>query len=272
VFNASTLKQTRTIVTGSGGDGMALSPDGKKLFVTVDHKRELQVIETATGAILARVPVPVSVSGEPPLELALSGDGSRVYVFAPQASPAVLLAIDTTRYSVDAMSNPAPGGSLGPLLISPDGTQLYFEVGYGNGFIQVVNATTLEAEKQIPFNGIPLDLAVTGSGLILMTDSSNQWQVIDPKSSSVNVLALPNNDQGTPGNVISSPDSTTAYISFPKPSLLAVNIATGATIFEVPIGYIPTNFAISPDGATLYSSNLSMKQVWSLSEFSITSK
>ncbi len=270
VFNPSTLKQTRTIATGSGGDGMALSPDGKRMFVTVDYKRELQVIETATGAILARVRVPVSISGEPPLELVLSPDGSRVYVFAPQASPSVLLAIDTTTYSVDAMSNPSPGGSLGPLLISPDGTQLYYEVGYASGYIQVVNATTLAAVKQIPFNGIPLDLAVTPSGLILMTDSSNQLQVIDPKSSSVNVLALPNNDQGIDGNVISSPDSTTAYISFPKPSLLAVNIATGATIFEVPISSIPTNFAISPDGSTLYSSNLSMKQVWSLSEFSIT--
>jgi DNA-binding beta-propeller fold protein YncE len=39
-------------VTGSGGDGLALRPDGTKMFVTVDCKRELQVIETATGAIL----------------------------------------------------------------------------------------------------------------------------------------------------------------------------------------------------------------------------
>src|ERR1700734_1217011 len=64
VFSASTLKQTRTIVTGSGGDGLALSPDGTKMFVTVDYKRELQVIETASGTILATVPIPVGVSGE----------------------------------------------------------------------------------------------------------------------------------------------------------------------------------------------------------------
>src|SRR5277367_3757625 len=63
VFTASTLTQTSTIMTGSGGDGIALSPDGTKMFVTVDQKRELQVIATSAGTILARVPVPISVSG-----------------------------------------------------------------------------------------------------------------------------------------------------------------------------------------------------------------
>jgi DNA-binding beta-propeller fold protein YncE len=50
--------------SGSGGDGIALSPDGTKMFVTVDHKSQLQVIATVSGTILATVPVPVGVSGE----------------------------------------------------------------------------------------------------------------------------------------------------------------------------------------------------------------
>ena len=270
VFHASTLTQARMLVTGSGGDGIALSPDGTKMFVTVDYKRQLQVIATATGAILATVPVPIGVSGEPPLELAISPGGSHVYVFAPQDRPAsLLLAIDTTTYGVTATANPASLGSLGPLLVSPDGTQLYYEVGYANEYIQVVDAVTLAPLKQIPVNAYPLDLAVTPSGLILMTDSNNQLLVINPQSSSVQTFPLPNGTQGTPGIVISSPDSTTAYVSFALGSILAVNITTGATIFNAPTGYIPTHFAISPDGASLYSTNLSGAQVWSLSEFRI---
>lgn len=270
VFSPSTLAQTSTLVTGSGGDGIALSPDGKKMFVTVDYKRELQVIATATGAVLATVPVPISVSGEPPLELAISPDGSHVYVFAPQDRPnSLLLAIDTTTYGVTATANPPSLGSLGPLLVSPDGTQLYYEVGYANEYIQVVDAATLAPLKQIPVNEYPSDLAVTPSGLILMTDSNNQLLVIDPQSSTVNVFPLPNGNQGFPGIVISSPDSTTAYISFALGSILAVNITTGATVFDALTDYIPTNFAISPDGATIYSTNRSMAEVWSLSEFSI---
>jgi YVTN family beta-propeller protein len=270
VFNASTLAQTNTIVTGSGGDGMALSPDGTKMFVTVDYKSQLEVIATATGTILATVPVPVGVSGEAPLELAIGPDGSRVYVFAPQARPnPYLVAIDTTTYKVAQEANVSNGGSLGPLLVSPDGSQLYYEVGYANEYIQVVDAISLAPLKQIPVNGFPSDLAVTPSGLILMTDSNNQLLVINPKSSSVNVFPLPNDNQGTPGVVISSPDSTTAYISFAAQSILAVNIATGATVFDAAINYVPTGFAISPDGTSLYSTNLSSAQAWSLSEFQI---
>ncbi len=273
VFNASPLKRARTIVTGSGGDGIALSPDGAKMFVTVDYKRQLQVIATATGAILATVPVPISVSGEPPLELAISPDGSHVYVFAPQDAPmSLLLAIDTTTYRVTATANLPNLGSLGPLLVSPDGTQLYYEVGYVNQYIQAIDAATLAPLTQIPVNEYPSDLAVTPSGLILMTDTSDQLLVIDPQSSTVNVFPLPNDNHGTPGIVISSPDSTTAYISFALGSILAVNIATGGTVFNAPISYIPTHFAISPDGSSLYSTNLSSAEAWNLSEFRISTQ
>lgn len=274
VFKASTLTQERTIVTGSGGDGMALSPDGTKLFVTVDQKRELQVIATSTGTILARVPVPISVSGGPPLELVISPDGSHVYVFTPQdILNSHLLAIDTTTYQVTQTSTLPYSGGLGPLLISPDGSKLYFEVGYGNGYIQVINAVTLTPRTKIPVNVIPTDLAVTPSGLILMTDSNNELLVIDPQSSTViNRFSLPNGNQDIPGVLISSPDSTTAYISYAAKSILAVNIATGATVFDAPISYVPTQFAISPDGSSLYSSNLSSAGAWSLSEFQISTQ
>jgi YVTN family beta-propeller protein len=274
VFNASTLAQTNTIVTGSGGDGMALSPDGTKMFVTVDYKSELQVIATATGTILATVPVPVGVSGAAPLELAIGPDGSRVYVFASQARPsAYLAAIDTTTYKVAQEANVSNGGSTGPLLVSPDGSLLYYEVGYSNEYIQVVDAISLAPVKQIPFNGYSVGLAVTPSGLLLVTDSSSQLLVIDPNTSSVSTFPLPNNtQQGLPGNVISSPDGTTAYIGFATGQILALNITTGATLFNVSAEIIPTHFAISPDGTTLYSTNLSQRQVWTLSQFSIPSQ
>jgi len=152
-------------------------------------------------------------------------------------------------------------------MISPDGSQLYFEVGYANGYIQVLNSVSLQPVKQIPVSGIPTALAMTPSGLILMTNSSSQLQVIDPTPSNVNTFALPNN-HGFPGNVISSPDSTTAYVSF-NGAILATSISTGTTIFEAPVNYTATGLAISPDGTTLYSTNLSQAGVWSLSEFKI---
>ncbi len=44
----------------------------------VDNKQELEANATGTGAILARVPIPIAVSGTLPLELATSPDGTHV--------------------------------------------------------------------------------------------------------------------------------------------------------------------------------------------------
>ena len=267
VFNPATLGQTRTIVTGSGGDGFVLSHDGTKMFVTVDNKQELQVIATASGTILATVPTPVGISGSVPLNIVMSPNGSRVFVFAPQARPnSLIYIVDTATYL--STQTPVPAlNTIGPPMISPDGSQLYFEVGYADGYIQVLNSVSLQPVKQIPVSGIPTALAMTPSGLILMTNSSSQLQVIDPTSSTVNTFALPNN-HGFPGNLISSPDSTTAYVSFIG-AILAVSISTGTTIFDAPVNYTATGLAISPDGTTLYSTNLSQAGVWSISEFKI---
>lgn len=224
VFNSTTLAHARTIVTGSGGDSFVLSPNGAKMFVTVDNKQELQVIAAQSGTILARVPTPVGVSGTVPLNIVMSPDGSRVFVFAPQARPnALIYIVDTATYL--STQTPIPAlNTIGPPMISPDGRQLYFEVGYANGYIQVLNSVSLQLVKQIPVSGIPTALAMTPSGLILMTNSSNQLQVIDPSSSNVNTFPLPNTNQGTPGNIISSPDSATAYVSFATGAIAAISL------------------------------------------------
>ena len=124
------------------------------------------------------------MSGAPPLELVISPDSSHVYVFTPQdILNSHLLAIDTTTYRVTQTSTVPYSGSLGPLLISPDGSKLYFEVGYANEYTQVIDAITLKPLTKIPVNVIPTDLAVTPSGLILMTDTNDELLVIDPQSS-----------------------------------------------------------------------------------------
>jgi YVTN family beta-propeller protein len=269
VFNASTLTQTRSIVTGSGGDGIAISPDGTKLFVTVDQKRQLQVISLATGALLATIPVPIGVSGEPPLELAINPDGSHVYVFASQNVPSpFMLAVDTTTYAI-TQSAPLPAqGGVGPLLVSPDGMKLYFVVGFVNQYIEVLDAKTLAQLTQIPVNVIPTGFAVTPAGLLLLPDTSDELLVIDPTAGTIiHRYPLPPANGSSPGPVISSADGTTAYISFPGPFILGVSIATGAIAFQAPVPSQPNRFAVSPDGTRLYFLSLSTTGAWSLSEF-----
>ena len=100
----------------------------------------------------------------------------------------------------------------------------------------MIDAATLALTGQIPVNQSPSGLAVTPSGLILMTDSSNELLVIDPRVSAiVNRFPLPAGS-ALPAAVISSPDS---------------------------------QFAISPDGKELYSLDLSTNGAAGVSEFQI---
>lgn len=114
---------------------------------------------------------------------------------------------------------------------------------------------------------------MTPSGLILMTDTNNELLVIDPQSATiVNRFTLAASTALFSGAIVSSPDSATAYVSFTGPSILAVNIATGATVFDAPIGYQPGQLAISANGETLYSIDYSTTPTWSVSEFQISTQ
>ena len=58
-----------------GPDDMAISPDGKRLYVVCGQTDELVVVDRASQAVAGRVPV-----GRVPRGVAISADGSRVYV------------------------------------------------------------------------------------------------------------------------------------------------------------------------------------------------
>src|SRR5215210_3813266 len=80
----------RTKVDGNRADHMAISPDGTRLLVSASTAKVIDVIDTKTGAIVARIP-----SGDQPHESNFSKDGTRVYhasigsVYTPLDDPAL---------------------------------------------------------------------------------------------------------------------------------------------------------------------------------------
>jgi YVTN family beta-propeller protein len=55
--------------------GLALSPDGSRLFVATGRGATVEVIDTRTNGIIGSVPV-----GRRPWGIALTGDGRKLYV------------------------------------------------------------------------------------------------------------------------------------------------------------------------------------------------
>ncbi len=72
-----------TVPVGAGPEGVAVTPDGARAFVSNYDGGTVSVIDTRTDAVTATVPV-----GRLPSEVAITPDGKRVYV-AEQGSNAV---------------------------------------------------------------------------------------------------------------------------------------------------------------------------------------
>jgi YVTN family beta-propeller protein len=75
VIDTATNQVTGTISFAGVPQGMAITPDGRKLYVTDVFNSNLLAFSTADGTLLSTIPVdPV------PLNLAITPDGSRAYV------------------------------------------------------------------------------------------------------------------------------------------------------------------------------------------------
>jgi YVTN family beta-propeller protein len=83
VFDTGTLAVVKTIEVGLHPSAMALSPDGKRLFVANANSDSISVIATAQDAIEATIDVRVKKSdplGSAPNAIAVSSDGATLYV------------------------------------------------------------------------------------------------------------------------------------------------------------------------------------------------
>src|SRR5438876_11672458 len=113
---------TATIPVGAGAWGVAVSPDGARVYVTSIDSNTLSVINAATNVVTATADV-----GHRPAGVAVSPDGARLYVTnagSDAVSGIVRSACGEAEYvvtaSVDVGASIVDGAA-----VSPDGRHVY---------------------------------------------------------------------------------------------------------------------------------------------------
>jgi YVTN family beta-propeller protein len=148
--------------------GMAMTPDGSRLYVLHELDSTVSVISTATNAVVATIP---STS---PRAVAISADGTRAYV----GGPGNLDVIDTgsnTQVGTIPLSW-KPQFRVDSMAITPDGTRLYLGVvdqSSPGGAVLVVNTAT----GQLTSGGFDLASATTVPGIAFTPDGQHVWVI-----------------------------------------------------------------------------------------------
>jgi YVTN family beta-propeller protein len=264
--------------------GLAMSPDGKYLYVACNGDNSLAVIDTAANSVVKQLPV-----GFFPYGVQVSADGTSVYVsnwgitdykFAKPTYDAAgnLIALGTTGTNQpDGFYVPKTDTTAG----SPKTSSVWVvSVPGGNPANAVV--------KTGQFLGKPLDdknqvgdthpsavaLVGTGANAVLYVAKANDdaISIVAADGAAANDFDLSLSAtvsqyadpvirlRGTTPNAIAvSPDQTRAYVAEAGINSVAVLDTTTPSapklLGRIPTGWYPTGVAVSADGKTLYVVN-----------------
>lgn len=152
---------------------------------------------------------------------------------------------------------PALDGNRGPFKIAftADGTKALV-TEFDEGAVAVLDRASGKVLSHIPTGGTePTGLAITPNGALAIVTNSLSGSVafVDLNANKAETLPL----RGAPWDVVLSPDGTRAYVSVSQLDKVAViDVAARKVLTTIPTGHRPRALAITPDGATVVSANM----------------
>jgi DNA-binding beta-propeller fold protein YncE len=186
----------RVKVDGHRSDHMALSPDGRRLLVSASTARNVNVIDTRRGRIVARFP-----SGDQPHENNFSKDGKLIYhasigpVYTPTDDPSedagkgerVFEIVDARTYEVkrrivmgpklSEFGRPGMSSAVRPMAIAPGERFVYFQLSFFFGIVQY----DLREDRVVAVLDLPLGAAEGLARTEYLLDSAHHGLAMNPK-------------------------------------------------------------------------------------------
>jgi YVTN family beta-propeller protein len=196
-----------------GPHGLAITNDGKSLFVTLERSRTVARLDAATGKMLNAIRVGMRGSHY----LALAPDNRWLYVANPSDDNITI--IDVPGGSVDrhVLAGDYPEG----MAVSPDGTELWIGVQGANQLVLMDVAETKKPIAEINCPGSPTRLEFTpdGSRVLVTCNAIDRVFVFDAKKRN---LAGRVTSGATPYDLEIDPAGQFAYVGFAAGSRIGV--------------------------------------------------
>jgi YVTN family beta-propeller protein len=246
VINTATNKVRATIPVGTGPFGVAVTPDGSKAYVSNLDANTVSVINTATNMVTATIPVsatplPLPPTTPAPFGVAVSRDGSKVYV--TNSEPAFQPAISVIDTATDTVTARIPSGlHFGGVAVSPDGSKVYFIEYEGCGVFVADTATNAVVAEFGAGEPPCFGLALSPDGSILYVANFNTVSVI---ATATNALIATIPVGSGPVGVAVTPDGRKIYVANSESNTVSViSAATDKVTATIPVGKSPAAFGI----------------------------
>ena len=229
-----------TVGVGTLPQGVAVTPDGTKVYVVNFSDGTVSVIATASNTVVATINLSVS-GGITAKGVAVSPNGSKVYVATQSGSTGFVAVIDTasnTFTTIDLGSVPV-GSVPAAVAVSPDSSTVYVTIAPAG--VVVIDAATNAVIGTINVGNDPVGVAVTPDGSKVYVANGGGGTAAEPAS--VSVIATASNAVvatvtpvgATAVGVAVTPDGTKVYVASVNSVFVSV-IATAsntvvATVF-----------------------------------------
>jgi YVTN family beta-propeller protein len=256
-----------TVSVLSAPQGVAFSPDGRKLYVA--HQGSVTLISTVTNEVIVpntSFPNTARAVGQ---GIVASPDGRRVYAAAGTSGVAAMDAALIQPITGESISGFTAGGnarySPQAMAISPDGTRLYVADNLDGGVVRIVTLANRSFVSSPSFGAglVPVGVAADPEGVkayVAVTDPARAVEdfvaVLDPRTAAPAPARIRIGIGAAPTGIAVSPNGRKAYVTNRGANTVSViDTASNTVSSTIPGFHAPTGITFTPDGQKVLVAN-----------------
>jgi YVTN family beta-propeller protein len=236
--------------------GLAVSPDGRRLYLGHHFAPQITVIDAVAGTVAARI----GLGSGDASDVAVSLDGRRVY--AAHAFVAKVSVIDTATNAVVNTIGPLSSGNAEAVAVSSDGRRVYVTHGDSVSAIDAASNAVIAKIDVGPFSG-PLAVTPDGRTVYVANRGGNEpsVSVIDTNANEVVATIANRTDRGvaSQSGVAVAPDGGHVYVTSDWVSV--IDTSTNEVVAIIPSSTQLWGVAVAPDGGFAYAAHVTSSMV-----------
>jgi YVTN family beta-propeller protein len=238
VVDVGLRKLVRAIPSGSDPEQFAISPDGKRLYISNEDIGSASVVNISDGKVVSTFPVK-----EEPEGVAFSPDGKQVFVTCETRGEVCVIDTASNRQTAQFVVPGRPRN----VAFSPDGLMAFIP-SESKGAIHAINTKTFKTEKVIalPKGSRPMDVVFEPGSKRLITSNGRAGTVSIISASTLEVQkTIPVGKR--PWGMALAPDNQSLYVANgPSNDISVIDLGKNEEVARIKTGESPWGVAIVP--------------------------